>query len=97
MFYHIEDCYIWYIHEIEISRQKRGDKILNVGDSVGGLYKRTVDGKEFWELTEDKINKITITKKYGRRYFTRKVFYPLDVDDVDQNTKKWKSVLVKDT
>lgn len=49
--------------------------ILNVGDSVGGLYKRIVDGKEFWELTEDKINKITITKKYGRRYFTRKVFF----------------------
>ena len=62
--------------------------ILNIGDSVGGLYKRTVDGKSIWELTEDKINKITITKKYGRRYFTRKVFYPLDADDVDQNTKE---------
>lgn len=69
--------------------------ILNVGDSVGGLYKRTVDGKPFWELTEDKINKITITKKYGRRYFTRKVFLPLNADDVDQNTKEMEECIGK--
>lgn len=60
---------------------------LNVGDSVGAIYKKTKDGKEFWELVEDKINKITITKKYGRRYFTRSKFYPLDADDIDSNTK----------
>lgn len=60
---------------------------MNVGDWVGGIYKKSKDGKEFWELVEDKINKITITKKYGRRYFTRKNFYPLDADDVDSNTK----------
>ena len=36
---------------------------------------------------KDKINKITTTKKYGRRYFTKTVFRPLDADDVDNNTK----------
>ena len=60
---------------------------LNVGDSVGGIYKTTKNGEDFWELVEDKINKITITKKAGRRYFTKSRFRPLDVDDVDSNTK----------
>ena len=58
---------------------------LNVGDSVGQLYDNQTTGN--WELIEDKINKITITKKYGRRYFTKSKFYPLDADDVDNNTK----------
>ena len=58
---------------------------LNVGDSVGKINK-TSAGE--WKLYEDKINKITVTKKYGRRYFTRSVFYPLDADDVDNNTKE---------
>ena len=57
---------------------------LNVGDSVGQINK-TSSGE--WKLYEDKINKITITKKYGRRYFTKSVFYPLDADDIDNNTK----------
>lgn len=60
---------------------------LNVGDSVGTLQKREKDGKVFWQLIEDKITKITITKKYGRRYFTKSKFYPLDADDIDSNTK----------
>lgn len=60
---------------------------LNVGDSVGGIYKTTKNGEDFWELVEDKINKITITKKAGRRYFTKSRFRPLDADDVDSNTK----------
>lgn len=47
---------------------------MNVGDSVGGIYKYSKDNKEWWELVEDKINKITITKKLGKRYFTRKQF-----------------------
>lgn len=57
---------------------------LNVGDSVGQIN-QTSSGE--WKLYEDKINKITVTNKYGRRYFTRSVFYPLDADDVDNNTK----------
>ena len=61
---------------------------LNVGDSVGGIYKKSKNGEDFWELIEDKINKITVTKKHGRRYFTKSVFYPLDADDVDNNTKE---------
>ena len=66
--------------------KERGDKLqLNVGDSVGQLYDNQTTGN--WELVEDKINKITITKKYGRRYFTKSKFYPLDADDVDNNTK----------
>lgn len=60
---------------------------LNVGDSVGAIYKRNKGGQDYWELVEDQINKITLTKKYGRRYFTKSQFYPLDADDVDNNTK----------
>lgn len=60
---------------------------MDVGDSVGAIYKKSRDGKEWWELVEDKINKITITKKSGKRYFTRKQFYPLDAEEVDDNTK----------
>lgn len=45
--------------------------MLNVGDAVGQLNK---DSNDIWKLYEDKINKITITKKYGRRYFTKYVF-----------------------
>lgn len=60
---------------------------MNVGDSVGAIYKYSKDNKEWWELVEDKINKITINKKLGKRYFTRKQFYPLDAEEVDDNTK----------
>ena len=60
---------------------------LNVGDSVGAIYKRNKSGQDYWELVEDQINKITLTKKYGRRYFTKSQFYPLDANDVDNNTK----------
>lgn len=59
---------------------------MNVGDSVGAIYKYSKNNKERWELVEDKINKITITKRLGKRYFTRK-FYPLDAEEVDDNTK----------
>ena len=47
------------------------------------------------EKDEDKINKITITKKYGRRYFTKSKFYPLDADDVDKNTKEMEESIVQ--
>ena len=60
---------------------------LNVGDSVGAIYKKYKSGQEYWELVEDQVNKITLTKKYGRRYFTKSQFYPLDANDVDNNTK----------
>lgn len=60
---------------------------MDVGDSIGAIYKKSRDGKERWELVEDKINKITITKKLGKRYFTKKQFYPLDAEEVDDNTK----------
>ena len=74
-------------YRIEILSKKRGGKLkLNVGDSVGQLYDNQTTGN--WELIEDKINKITITKKYGRRYFTKSKFYQLDADDVDNNTKE---------
>ena len=61
---------------------------MNIGDTLGGIYKKSKDGKEFWELCEDKINKIDITKKHGRRYYTKKQWYPLDADEVDENTKQ---------
>lgn len=58
--------------------------MLNMGDYVGQINK---DSSGIWKLYKDKINKITITKKYGRRYFTKTVFRPLDANDVDNNTK----------
>lgn len=60
--------------------------MLKVGDSVGGIYKKiNMDGKETWFLCEDKINKI-VELKSGRKYYTKSKFYPLDADDVDDNT-----------
>lgn len=67
--------------------------MLNVGDSVGMLRKTTkLDGTEEWKLVEDKINKITVTEKYGRRYFVKSKFIPLDADDVDSNTRIMESL-----
>lgn len=60
--------------------------MLKIGDSVGGIYKRSIDGKDEWYLREDKINKIVETKN-GKKYHTKSKFYPLDTDDVDSNTK----------
>ena len=74
---------------------EKGKNNMNIGDSVGGIYKKTKYGKEFWELVEDKINMITITKKYGRRYFTNSRFRPLDADDVDTNTKMMEEAIGK--
>lgn len=60
---------------------------LHVGDMVGGIYKKTrADGSEFWELVEDKINKVVETKRDGYKYYTRKHFRPLYAEDVDSNT-----------
>lgn len=60
--------------------------VLKIGDSVGGIYKRSKDGLEEWFLCEDKINKI-VELKSGKRYYTKSKFHPLDADDVDDNTK----------
>lgn len=61
---------------------------LHIGDSVGGIYDKTKpDGTKIWELVEDKINKITETKKDGVKYHTKKQFRPLYAEDVDSNTK----------
>ena len=62
----------------------KGDNVLNIGDYVAQINK---DSSGVWKLYKDKINKITTTKKYGRRYFTKTVFRSLDADDVDNNTK----------
>lgn len=60
--------------------------IIKVGDSVGGIYKRTKDGIDEWYLCEDKINKI-VELKSGKRYYTKSKFRPLDADDIDDNTE----------
>ena len=60
--------------------------MLKIGDSVGGIYKRCKDGKEEWYLLEDKINKITELKS-GKKYYTKSKFHPLDVEDINSNTK----------
>lgn len=60
--------------------------MLKIGESVGGIYKRTKDNVEEWFLCEDKINKI-VELKSGKRYYTKSKFHPLDAEDVDDNTK----------
>lgn len=61
--------------------------MLNIGDSVGMIQKVCKNNAESWRLVEDQINKIDITKKYGKRYHTKSRFYPLDAEDVDLNTE----------
>lgn len=68
---------------------------MNIGDSLGAIYKKSRDGKEYWELVEDKINKIAITKRRGRTYYTKKKWLPLDADDVDSNTKQMEEAIGK--
>lgn len=58
--------------------------MLHVGGYVGQINQ---DSSGTWKLYKDKINKIIETKRYGRRYFTKTVFRPLDADEVDENTK----------
>lgn len=65
--------------------------MLKVGDSVGGIYKKSKDSVEQWYLCEDKINKI-IELKSGKKYYTKSKFRPLDADDVDSNTKDQEDV-----
>ena len=61
---------------------------LNVGDSIGAIRKiKKLDDVFSWQLVEDKITKVSMTKKYDRRYFTKSKFYPSDADDVDSNTR----------
>lgn len=59
---------------------------MKIGDFVGGIYKKSGTGVEEWYLCEDKINKIVENSK-GRKYYTKSKFYPLDADDVDNNTE----------
>lgn len=50
-----------------------GNKVqLNVGDSVGQINK-TSAGE--WKLYEDKINKVTVTKKHGGEDILQKVYF----------------------
>ena len=58
---------------------------MKIGDSVGGIYKRSKDGREEWYLCEDRINKI-VELKSEKKYYTKSKFHPLDAEDVDSNT-----------
>jgi hypothetical protein len=69
--------------------------MLNIGDSVGMIQKVSKNGVETWRLVEDKINKIDITKKYGRRYHVKSKFYPLDAEDIDSNTEMMEDAVNK--
>lgn len=67
--------------------------MLNVGDSIGQLCKKTdSEGKEHWILLEDQIKKIEITKRHSR-YVTKSKFYPLDTEDVDTNTREMEDAI----
>lgn len=67
---------------------------LYIGDSVGGIYEKIKpDGAKVWELVEDKINKVTETKKDGVKYYTKKHFRPLYAGDVDFNTMQMEEAI----
>jgi len=67
---------------------------LYIGDSVGGIYEKIKpDGTKVWELLEDKINKVTETKKDGVKYYTKKHFRPLYAGDVDFNTMQMEEAI----
>ena len=69
---------------------------LYIGDSVGGIYEKIKpDGTKVWELVEDKINKVTETKKDGVKYYTKKHFRPLYADDIDSNTRMMEDAIGK--
>lgn len=76
--------------------EQRYVPMFQVGDSVGGLYKSTNDDGEItWSLIEDKINKVSQTKKDGWRYYTKSKFRPLDAEEVDSNTKDMEEAVGK--
>ena len=60
--------------------------MLKIRDRIGAIYKYERDGKKSWDLREDVINKIVITKN-GVKYHTKSKFHPLDADEVDSNTE----------
>ena len=59
---------------------------VKVGNYIG-LIRQAIDsnGKEFWKLSESKITRIVQNSKGTRIY--SKNFYPLDVEEVELNTK----------
>jgi len=61
-------------------------RMIKPGDYIGGIFKKTNnDGKEIYELIKTKVNKIISTSKATKVY--SKAFYPLDLEDVEANTK----------
>lgn len=60
--------------------------IMKVGDSIGGIYKKTsADGKEYWELVEGKITKI-VQNSRGTKVYSKR-FYAIDLDKIEVNTE----------
>ena len=59
---------------------------MKVGDSIGGLYKKTLpDGKDVWTLSEGKITKI-VQNSRGTKVHSKR-FYPIDIEEIEDNTK----------
>lgn len=59
---------------------------MKVGDSIGGLYKKTKpDGTEMWELSEGKITKI-VQNSRGTKIYSKR-FYPIEIEEIEDNTK----------
>lgn len=69
--------------------------MLNVGDMVGGIYRKGTGSEAGWELVEDRISRIVITKRGGRKYHTLSKFRPLCADDIDSNTKSMEDAAEK--
>lgn len=58
---------------------------MKVGDSIGGLFEKVIDGKKSWYLAESKITRI-VQNSRGTKVYS-KHFYPLDIEEIEDNTE----------
>lgn len=59
---------------------------MKVGSCIGLICKtKDANGNEFWKLSESKVTRI-VQNKNGIKLYS-KGFYPLDIEEVEFNTK----------
>ena len=60
--------------------------MIKPGDYIGGIYTSTKDdGTKYYILVKSKVSKIVSSRKATKVYSNN--FYPLDLEDIETNTK----------